>query len=447
MDIVILGAGEVGRHSAEVLGSAGHNITLVDRNRAKLALVEDEMDIRILRGSGLDAQTMREAGVDNADLFLGVTHLDETNMLSAAIAKGMGCGKVIARVHHSRYFEGQGFDYARQLGIDHMVCPDHTTATTIAQGLRSPGALAVERFAGGRIEIQELAVDDSAALIGHSLSEARLPTSTRLAAISREGESFIPDARTVIQAGDVVTLIGDSEHFQKARGLFQPSPPSRFRVIIMGGTALGVWLCRALHHHRFTVKLFEEDMRRCRQLAEKLEWVTILHADATGQTILEEEHIEQVDAFVALTDDDERNILASARAKSMGVRHAISVLQRPTYLHLIEHVGIDRAYSPRITAVTEIQNLIDVSPVRKLASLAAGIADVYQVRVHDQSPMLDKPLKMIKFPVHCMVAAIQRGERTFVPNAEDSFEGGDTLILIGPSGMHRPLRKLFGIRE
>lgn len=447
MDIVVLGAGEVGRHSAEVLSSAGHNVTLIDRNRAKLAMVEEEMDIRILRGSGLDAESLTEAGVKDADLFLAVTHLDETNLLSARIAKGLGCRKVIARVHHSRYFEGRGFDYAGELGIDHMVCPDHTTAVTIAQMLRSPGAMAVERFADGLIEIQELAVDSKAALIGRTLAETRLPPSTRLAAISRQGESFIPNARTVIEAGDVVTLISDRDHFEKARSLLQPQPPSRMRIIIMGGTALGVWLCRALHHRRFIVKLFEEDMRRCRELAQKLDWVTVLHADATGQMVLEEEHIEQVDAFVALTDDDERNILAAARAKSMGVEQAIAVLQRPTYLHLIEHVGIDRAFSPRITAVTQIQQLMDESKVRKLASLAAGVADVYQVRLDADAEIPKVPLREIRFPEDCMVAAIQRGERTFVPSADDGFEAGDLLIIIGPSGMYKPLRKLFGISE
>ena len=444
MNIVICGAGEVGRHSAEVLSAMDHDITIIDRQAEKLAVLDEEMDIRSLLGNGAEAEVLIEAGVPEADLFIAVTQDDEINLLSGAVAKGLGVRKVIARVHHSAYFEQRGFAYTERLGIDHLVCPDHTTATAIAQTLRSPGAQAVERFARGKIEIQELLVDPGRPVVGKTLVELHMPASARVAAINRQGESFIPTGQTRIEAADVVTLIGEVSGFEKARAMFHGEPPDRSRVVIMGGTALGVWLSRALHQRRFTVRLFETDRARCDELAEKLDWVTVLHADAMGQTILDEEHIEQVDAFVALTGVDEVNILAAARAKSMGVKEAIAVLQRPTYLHLIEHVGIDKAFSPRVTAVTQIQQLLDDSPVKKLASLAAGIADVFEVQVRKAVPgVVNLPLKDVKFPQRCLVAGIQRGKEVKVPGANDRIERGDTLIIIGPAGMYRSLRKVF----
>ncbi len=444
MDIVICGAGEVGRHSAEVLSAMGHDITIIDREAEKLAILDEELDIGNLLGSGTEAEVLIEAGVPEADLFVAATRIDEINLLSGAIAKGLGARKVIARVHHSAYFDERGYAYSEKLGIDHLVCPDHTTATAIAQTLRSPGALAVERFARGKIEIQELAVDPDRRVVGKTLVDMRMPASARVAAISRQGESFMPTGQTRIEAGDVITLIGESGAFEKARSLFHSEPPDRSRIAVMGGTPLGVWLCRALHHRRFTVRLFETDRARCDELAEKLDWITVLHADATGQTILDEEHIEQVDAFVALTHDDEVNILAAARAKSIGVKEAIAVLQRPTYLHLLEHVGIDRAFSPRVTAVTQIQQLLDDTPVKKLASLAAGVADVFEVKVRRPvAGVVNVPLKDVEFPHQCLVAGIQREKQVKVPGAQDRIEVGDTLIIIGPAGLFRALNKMF----
>jgi trk system potassium uptake protein TrkA len=239
-------------------------------------------------------------------------------------------------------------------------------------------------------------------------------------------------------------LIGTADNFEKCRKLFHTEPPRRTRVFIMGGTALGVWLSRALNSRRFALRLVEEDRARCDELSRKLEWVTILHGDPASSNIFEEEHVEQADAFVALTNDDENNILNAARAKSMGVTEAIAVLQRPTYLHLIKHVGIDRAFSPRVTAVNEIQKLLDDSPVRTLASLADGIADVYEIDVPEGAvDVLNKPLEEIVFPEHSMVAGIQRGEDVKVPGAKDTIAAGDRVIMIGPAGMTKKLRKLF----
>ncbi len=444
MDVVICGAGEVGRHSAEVLGSNGNNITVIDLDPDKLAGVQDELDVRTLLGNATQADVLREAGVADTDLFIAATRSDEINLLAGAVAKALGARRVITRVHHSAFFEERGLSYRNLLGIDHLVCPDYTTATAIAQTLRSPGAQAVERFAEGKIEIQELPVSAESPAAGKSLSAIRMPPGTRLAAVSHDGRSQIPTGATVINAGDVVTLIGMASSFEKCRKLFRDEPPRRTRVFIMGGTALGVWLCRALNSRRFALRLIEADRERCDELSRKLDWVTILHGDPSSSNIFDEEHVEQADAFVALTDDDENNILNAARAKSMGVREAIAVLKRPTYLHLLEHVGIDRAFSPRVTAVNEIQLLLDNSSVRILASLADGIADVYEIQVPPNAvDILNKPLEEIVFPEHSMVAAIQRGDDVRVPGAKDTIAANDRVIMIGPSGMTKRLRRLF----
>lgn len=444
MNIVICGAGDVGRHCAEVFVAKGDNVTMLDLSAGRLAELEATLDVRTLTGNGTHADALLEAGVARADLFIAATDIDEVNLLAGSVAKGVGARQCIARVHHRVYFEGQGLDYARHLGIDHLVCPEFSTAVAIAQVLRSPGALAVERFAQGRIQFAQLPVAPHAPAVGKSLADLKLPAATRLAAVQRGGEAFIPDGSTVIQARDVVSIIGDVEKFEAARNLFQADAPPRSSVVISGGTSMGVWLARALQGRDFSIRLFESDPDRCRELADKLDWVTILQGDATDDAMLEEEHIDRADVLVAVSEDDEHNILAAARAKSIGVQRAVAVVNRSAYLHLIRHIGIDHAFSPRAVAAAEIQRLLEPGPVRHLASLAQGVAHVYEVRIEAGSKeVVGRPLAQLRFPTTLMIAAIERDREVHVPGAQDSVEDGDSIVVIGPQGIEKTLRKFF----
>ncbi len=447
MNIIICGAGEVGRHAAEVLGAAGHNVTIIDQSPAKLAALEEVMDVRNLLGNAVHVNTLLEAGCDGADLFIAATNVDEVNLLSASIASGVGAERTIARVHHGAFMEQGDFHYASHLGIDYMVCPEQTTAAAIAQSLRSPGSVAVESFAKGRIELQQIVVTTDSETVGRQLMELLMPASTRLAMIERAGKTFVPDGTSVIHGGDIVTLIGDVAGIGKARRMFHTTDDKRKYVIIVGGTSMGVWLCRALNSKEFSVRLIEQDQRRAEELAAKLEWVTVLRGDPTGEDVYNDERLDQCDAFVTLTDDDENNILLAARAKSEGVKLVIAVQQRSTYLHLLSHVGVDRAFSPRSTAVTQILSLLESGPFRKLTKLSQGVADVFEIRVPAQSNgVTGKPLKDVKFLTGGMVAAIQRGPNVFVPGGMDSVNPGDSLIIIAPDGAERDLRRVFGVR-
>lgn len=446
MNIVICGAGEVGRHAATVLGREGHAITMIDQSADTLAAIEEIMDIRTLRGNAAQADVLREAEVDQADLFIAATNIDEINLLSASVAKAVGARRCIARIHHSAYFDQRGLLYGRHLGIDHLVCPEHVTAETIAQSLRNPAATAVERFARGLIEMQQFEVTADAKAVGKSLAQLRLPDAARLAVIKRDSGAFIPTGDTVVEAGDAVVLVGDAKAFDQAQKLFITGSARRRRVTIMGGTSMSVWLCRALNSRHFTVKLFVADRARAEELAEKLEWVTVLCADLDDESVIEEEHVNQADAFVALTDDDEHNILWAARAKSIGALSVIAVLQRATYLHLLEHVGIDRAYSPRVTAVTQMLELINDAPFRQLASLAVGVADVYEVRVGSDATILGTLLRDVVFPESIIIAAIERGGKVFVPSGHDSINTGDRVVIAGPSNIGPHLKRVFGVK-
>lgn len=443
MNVVIAGVGEVGRHAAEILGAAGHNITVIDLSAEKLRKLEDTLDIRSLRGNCAHAEIIAEAGGAKCDLFLAATNSDEINLLTASVAKGVGARQCLARVHHSAYFGARGIDYKAHLGIDRLICPDYLTGRAIARTLRNPGAMALENFARGAIEMQQLRIDKTDLALDVPLSELPLPDGVRVAVIQRNSRAFLPDGGSRILDGDVVTLIGETGGFEAAHSLLKIKKPTRRNVVLMGGSPIAVWLCRALKRRDFSVRLFETDRERAEELASKLEHVTVVHADAIEPAVFAEEHLGSTDAFVALTADDEHNILAAAQAKSMGATSAIVVLQRSTYMHLLPHVGIDHAFSPRSVAVKEIQSLVDPKPVRTLATLAEGVADVYEIRPARKAKVLGYELRNIKFPPQCMIAAIQRGDEVTVPGADAVIKAGDTLIAIGPHEIEKELHKLF----
>ncbi len=446
MKIIICGAGQVGTHAAEILTAAGNQITVIDLDPGRLQAVADIMDVATYTGNGAHADVLREAGCGSADLLLAATGSDEINLLAATVAKGVGVAKSIARVHHSAFFEQRGLDYQRYLSIDHLICPEYSTALAIASTLRNPGALAIETFARSTIQMQQFPVSEEAPAIGKPLAQLSLPAGTRLAAITRDRVAFIPDATSTVEAGDSVILVGNPVAFQEARKLFHDDKLGRRRVVLMGGTPMAVWLCRAIRDRNFSIRLFEIDRKRAEELADKLDWVTVIQADPTDRTVFDEEHLGQADIFVALRTDDADNIIASVLAKSMGMSQVISVVSGSTYLDLVYHIGVDRAFSPRVVAVEEIQRILDDRPLQQMSSLADGVVDAYRVRVGENGQVVGKPLREVKLAPHWIVATIRRGGEAWVPSADDTLEPGDTALLVGRHGTEDELKDLFAAK-
>ncbi|MAE60241.1 MAG: Trk system potassium transporter TrkA [Planctomycetaceae bacterium] len=444
MDIIICGAGQVGTHAAQVLTAAGHKITVLDLNAQRIAAIEDTMDLATLTGNCANADLLREAGASDADLLIAATSADEINLLTAAVAKGVGARKCIARVHHSAYFDQRGLDYCETLGIDQMICPDYATAQAIGSMLRNPGAMAVESFARGQVEMQEFGVAPGAKAVGKALSDLAIPPGMRVAVITRRHEAFIPDGATIVEANDAIVLVGNTDVFERGKKPFDVADLGRQRVVLMGGAATSVWLCRTLRGSNVSIRLFEEDRARAEELASKLEWVTVLHGDPTDRSVFDEEHLEQADAFVGLlVDDDEQNILRCAWAKSMGVKTAVAVVENPNYLRLLKPIGIDYAYTPRMLAAREILGAIDESALQSVATLAEGIINVYRMVVRPGAPIVGKPLATVKLSPNWMIAAVQRKQEVRVPLPDASLQAGDVVLVIGRHGMEEKLTQLF----
>lgn len=446
-NIIICGAGEVGSHTAEELAGEGHSIRVIDVMPDRLRMLEDSLDIATLVGNCSDSRILKEAGCESADLVLAATDDDEVNLVTASIAKGIGARKSVARVHQRAFLDESSLRYQEHFQIDRLICPEYLTAIAIARTLRNPSAVSVENFARGRIEMQEFPASASGSAVGKRLMDVKLPARTRLAAIRRRDQALIPEAKTVVVEGDSIILVGDVGPFDDARKLFQDDKQPRKSIIIMGGTDMAVWLCQAMRDRNFAIRVFEEDRQRAEQLAQLLNWVTVIHADPTDRTVFAEERIGQADAFIAMLDHEEENIIAGVLAKSRGVEQVITVLQQSKYLDVALDIGVDKAFSPRTVAVDEINQVLDESPIRRLGTLADGIIDVFRVRAGEEATVIGKPLREVGLSPNWVVAAIQRGREVFVPGADDQIEAMDFVLVAGRRGNDKMLHDLFDAAE
>lgn len=444
MKIVICGAGEVGTYVAEVLDRRGESVTVVDQRPERLRSLEESLDVRTLEGNCGRADVLAEAGCKTAGLVVLATDNDEVNLLAAVVAKRMGAQQVVARVHDFGYLEQDHLDYCDALGIDQLICPEYSTAIAIAQTLRNPAATAVESFARGQVQMEQFEVDAAASAIGKKLSDLPLPKGVRLAAVQRQGRSFIPDGATEILAGDSVFLVSGADSLDQARRLFRAGDARRRRVVVMGGNRMAAWVCRLLEGSGFSIRLFERDRARAERLAVELETVTVLNADPIDASVFNEERIGDADDFVAMVDDDEDNIIGGVLARSRGVSRVVALVQRADYLDVLYDIGVDRAFSPKLVAARQIEELLDRSPMRTLANLARGQLDLFRVTASAGGRAVGVRLRTVKLTPHWSLIAVQRGDETIVPGAEDVVEPGDVVLVLGPHGRGDEIAEILG---
>lgn len=439
MNVVIAGAGQVGQHAARVLSQGGHSITIVDPNPRALGQLADSLDLMTLEGTVQSQTTLRSAGVIDAGLYVAATNSDEINLLSASAAKKLGAREVMARVHNELYLEHGGFDYSAHLDIDHTICPERLTADAILNVLRNPGARVIDSFGRGAIQMQELEVSKDAKVLHRPLSDLHLHS--RVGTIERGGEVMIPEAGAVLRAGDVVCLIGEPKTLEQEKAAFQPSERRPRRILIMGATPIGMRLAGLIPLRSFSVRLIEKDRERCEQASEELPEITVLQGDATDLQVLADEQLEEVDAFVATGLEDERNILTAMHVKSLGRAATVVVVEKGEFMPVIEHIGVDRVFSPRIVAASQIVMLVQKGPIRSMASLADGRAEVAEIMPEQGCRAIGKSLRELALP--CVAAAIERDGKTRLPGPDDQVLEGDVLVVIAERTARKRLSELF----
>ncbi len=443
MNIFIAGGGRVGYHLARLLCADRQDVTLIESHPEKVEQMDYALDASTVLGDGSSVMLLQSMSVGAADLFVASMGNDESNLIAAAVAKGLGAKQVVARVDNPMYIDSNIL-YETVLGIDYVLSPEALAGLEIAFYILHPGVLASAEFGRGLVKMQQIRVTKSPTTGDKTLKDVIAPgRGVLLGLVNRDGKSFIPHGDTVIEPGDQVTLIGHHKEMKAVQQMFQAREAKPRRVAIMGGGTIGLRIAQALEGEVRTIKLFERRPEQSNKLAAVLSKAKVVCRDATSRLALEQEHIKDVDVFVAATGDDERNIMAGVLAKEVGAKKVVSVVHQPDFAPLVERLGIDLAITPRACIANRIIRLVHQGNVTSLAVLGEGQVEVVEFDIGDGSPALGKRLQDFKFPRGALIATILRGEKVIVPGGGDEIHAGDSVILIATSESLEPARKLL----
>lgn len=429
MRVIVAGAGEVGWNIAKQISADGHDVTIIDNNEGVIDQVSGGLGVRAMFGRVASITTLREAGVAKADIVLAFTGNDEANIVCASISRQLGAKRVLARVAESIHLQQSQLSYSEHFGIDDLISPETLAAQELAAYVRNPSALAIEHFARGALEVQQVVAGGRGRYIGKSIRDMGLPQGVRVASIKRGKEFIIPTGNVAVQSDDIVTIIGTTEQVTQARGGFEVAKQSSQKVVIVGGGHIGLSLARRLRSHNFNITIIEERQSRCQELAVILDDVTVLHGDGTSQSFVKQERIENADVFVTTTADDRDNIMSGLQAKELGVKIVLVIINSPDYRHLVTKMGINHVVSPRAVMTAEILSILRKGKASTRASLDGGNAEILELAVEGQD-FVGQRLRSLDMPAGALVLTLQRGTRFMVPKGDDTFQLGDTVLVI-----------------
>ena len=430
MNIVILGAGNVGKIIAEMLCQHEHVVTIVDRDPEVVRRVNEELDVRAMVGSASQSSIMFQAGITNADVCLAVTGSDETNIVAASMAKAMGARRAIARIHSPVFHDLGTFDYQRHFGIDRMLSLEHLCALELARSIRTPGSMVIEQFTRGDLQVQELTIGQESKITRNQIRDLEFPSNVRVGTIQRNQRMWIASAEDQFEIGDKVTVFYRPEALKVVRTLFKSTVEKTRRIVIAGGGETGLHLAKILERERFKVMVIEPDADRCQILAAQLANASVINSAATALVTFEELRVGNADVFVAATSDDEDNMVMCVRANEQGTKETVATIKRPDYSRVVERLGIDTAVSDFDVMAKQILSYMTEGIVVSQTKLPGGLISVMEVEVADDSPATKSSIAELGLPERCLIVAVAKHDEVRMPGPQDRFAANDTVILL-----------------
>ncbi|MBM6764627.1 Trk system potassium transporter TrkA [Faecalicoccus pleomorphus] len=446
MKIAIVGDGKVGFALACQLNQEGHDVTIIENKQKVLEDTVNRLDIIGVLGNGASVDVLVEAGVKECELLIAVTSQDEINIICCMLAKKLGTKNTIARIRNPEYVAGLNM-MKEDLGLSMQINPEMAAALEIVRSLRFSSTIKATSFAKGRVELTEIKIREGSALIGKNLMEisSRYKSNVLFCVVQRGSQIIIPDGQTIIQENDKVSLTGsmrELEQFFKEIKLLKDKKVEE--VMIVGGGRISFYLIRLLLHLGIEVKVVEMNKDVCLQLVEKFPSITVIHGDGTDHELLRSENLEDMDGFIALTDNDEENVIISMFASSLGVQNVLPKVNRVSLGFLLEKLGLENAITPKnITAnqicqyVRAMQNSVG-SNIESLIKIVDDQVEVLEFRVRKNCKFIGVPLKDLTFKKEMLVAYITRKGKPQIAQGDSYVEIGDTLILIS---------KIAGLRD
>lgn len=453
MRIIIEGAGEVGTHLAKLLSTESNEITVIDPYESRLDAIKAIADVVTIQGSLSSISDLKKARVQGADLFIAVNPKvpQDVNIVSALLAKSLGCRKVTARIDDEEFLSSENKLMFKQMGLDLMFYPEKSAADEIVSLLRHSSSSDATEFGRGKLQLMVIRVDDESPLLDKRVVEvaheiaAKLPEHKfRMVAISRDGQTIIPRFDTKFRYHDLVYMMGRRDDIPALNDYLRIGAARIRNVMIMGGSDIGEMLARQLTGLVEEIKIIEKDKERCLQLSEILDdSITVVAGDGRDAELLQEEGIRSFDAFVAVTGNDETNILACIGAKRYGVSRVIAEVENIEYLHLAEDMGVNAVINKKLITAGRIFKFTLSDKVRSVRYMSGTNAEVLEYTVAPGSPVTRKPVRDLYFPEDAVIGGLIRGSEAFVAVGDTHIEAYDRVVVFALPEAVKEVDKFF----
>lgn len=453
MKIIILGAGQVGSNLAQSLSSEANDITVVDNDPHKLKLLRDRLDLGTVEGHASSPGVLRSAGAEDADMLVAVTNSDEINMIACQVAYTLfNTPTKIARVRSGEYLSHRDLFGENGISVDVRISPEHLVTRSVQRLIEYPGALQVMDFASRKVQLVAVRAYAEGPLVGHEIAKLKeqLPegVESRIAVIFRDGKAIFPNGKTIIRVNDVVYFLAARRDIKTVMAELRRLDNPVRRVILAGGGNIGFNLAQVLEKEHY-VKVIEKSGKRSRKIAENLEKTIVLHGDCADEELLREENIDQTDVFCALTNDDEANILSAMLAKRMGAKKVLSLINRPSYVDLVESGLVDIAISPQQVTIGGLLKHVRRGHVAQLHSLRRGDAEAMEAVAEGDSAtskIVGKAIEQINLPEGVTIGGLVRGTQVIMAHHDVVIESDDHVILFIADKSHLPeVEQLFQV--
>ena len=454
MKVIVCGAGQVGFNIAKQLATEHNDVTVIDQSRELVKRVNDQLDVKSIVGHAARPNVLNQAGASEADMIVAVTQIDEINMMVCQVAHSLfNVSTRIARVRSQEYLrpEWSNLFSRNHMPIDVIISPEVEIARAVIRRLRAPGAINMIPFANDSVRVLGLLIDEGCPVIDtplRQLTELFPGLQIRIMGIIRKNKIRMPHGDEEINVGDEVYFAVKTGHMARAMAAFGHEEKEAHRVIILGGGSIGLFLAEQIErdHPGVSLKIIESDENRALVLAEHTNRSVVLHGNALDSGLLEEANAPAAETVVAVTDDDEVNILASLLAKSQGCRRAITLINDQAYGALITSLGIDVVVDPRAITVSSILQYVRRGRIRSVHSLRDGMAELIEGDALETSSLVGAPLREVKVPEGIVVGAVVRGEEVIIPRGSTVIEADDRVILFSSAKVIKSAEKMFSVR-
>ncbi len=446
MNILIIGAGEVGFHLTKRLSSEKHNITILEKEPEKAHRAEEQLDARVVIGSGSSYRDLKNAGIHQADILAAISNNDEANLLACMYAKKLEVPHKIARIRSPEFTMPDFILSREEMGIDLLIHPEKETADAIVRLIRQSCATDVEEFAGGKIQLLGIRLEKDSPVINLPLKKIWQSSgnlSARIVAISRKERTLIPDGDDHLREGDQVFLVVEKNDVRNILQMTGKENVKMQNIMILGGGLIGQFVAHEMEN-QLNIKIIESRLDRSEEIAGILNKTLVIHGDGTDMDLLALESIIDMDAFIAVTGDDETNIISTLMARHLQVPRTIALVNKTEYLPITPTIGMDAVVSKKLLTVNAILRFIRRSTIESITTIPGVDAEIVEITPRPGSKITRKPLKQLHFPKNAIVGAVQREDRVLIPSGDTQIQPGDRVVVFSLPHALAETEKLFG---